>query len=469
MIPAGKREAILDLLDEEGIDYVLTDETSGRQYTGVVSFPLPVGAVEPVLQKLREAGVERESYTVVLDAETVVSKKFERLKERFEAESEGSDRIAREELKTQAENMAPEIPSYVLLTVVSVVIATAGVLLDSAAVVVGSMVIAPLIGPAMATSVGTVLDDADLFARGARLQILGLVVAIVAAAAFTAILRTLHLIPPMDILLVGQVQERLRPDMLSLAVALGAGIAGAMSLRSGVSASLVGVMIAVALVPPTAVIGIGIAYMKPLVVLGATVLVMVNVLSINLAATATLWYSGYRPEHWFRLDEARAAAIKRVAILVGSIAILSVFLGGVTYMSYKTADIENDMRAGVDEALNDYPEAHLVEVSLVHEENLYQRAFDPRPERVVVSVAKPPDETYPDMAQRIYDAVIDGNDVTVEVRFVEYQTSGGEPATNGTAVDSPGAGDQSSYRAGPVGVDQTGQKPHLSANRWSLA
>nr|WP_303647671.1 TIGR00341 family protein [Haloarchaeobius sp. HME9146] len=423
MIPAGKREAVLDLLDDEDIDYVLTDETSGRKYTGVVSFPLPSEAVEPILQELREAGIERQSYTVVVDAETVVSKKFERLKEKYAKEEETSNRISREELKSQAREMAPEVPAYALLTVVSVVIATAGVLLDSAAVVVGSMVIAPLIGPAMAASVGTVLDDADLFSRGARLQILGLVLAVVAAAAFAALLRTLHLIPPMDILTVGQVQERLRPDILSLAVALGAGIAGAMSMRSGVSASLVGVMIAVALVPPTAVIGIGIAYMKPLVVLGASVLVLVNVLSINLAATATLWYSGYRPEHWLRLDEARTATLKRVAVLVASIAILSVFLGGVTYMSYTTAAIEDDMVAGVETTVNDYPELRLVDVKLVHEENLYQRIFDPRPEQVVVTLARPPGETYPGLPEQLRENVVNGNDVAVEVRYMEYESA----------------------------------------------
>ncbi len=438
MIPAGKRDAILGLLDDEGIDYVLTDETSGREYTGIVSFPLPTGAVEPVLQKLREAGIERESYTVVLDAETVVSKKFERLSERYEDE-ESSDRIPREELKTQAGQMAPDFMTYAVLIVVSVVIATAGVLLDSAAVVVGSMVIAPLIGPAMATSVGTVLDESDLFVRGVRLQFVGLVLAVIAAAVFAWFLKTVHLIPPTDILVIGQVQERLKPDILSLAVALGAGIAGALSLRSGVSASLVGVMIAVALVPPVAVVGIGIAYMKPLVVLGASVLLLVNVLSINLAATATLWYGGYRPEHWFQFDDARSATVKRVAILVGAIAVLSVFLGGVTYMSYNTAAIEDEVVAGVGDTLEDYPDLRLVDVRLVHEENLYERVFDPKPERIVITVARPPGERYPDLAQDIYESVVDSDGIAVEVRFLEYRSAGPDAGSSTTVASARGS------------------------------
>ncbi len=432
MIPAGKRQTVLDALDDLDVEYALTDEVSHKEYTAIVSFPLPTEAVEPVLERLREAGIERESYTVILDAETVVSRKFEHLREEYEDETV-AERISREELQTRAEEMAPDLSAYLLLTVISVVIATAGVLLDSAAVVVGSMVIAPLIGPAMSTSVGTVLDEGDLFRRGARLQLLGIGVGILAAAVFTATLKGAHLIPPMDVTTIGQVQERLRPDVLSLVVALGAGIAGATSLRTGVSESLVGVMIAVALVPPMAVIGIGIAYWQPFMVLGSTVLVLVNVLSINLAATATLWYAGYRPDNWFRSGEARSATIKRASILVTAILVLSVFLGGVTYMTYTTAVIEDQMTAEIEDTLTEYPGASLVGVEFVHTQDLFQRISDPDPERVVVTVAKPSDQQYPGLSERLRERIDGERGTVVEVRFVDYETAGDETTTNATA------------------------------------
>nr|WP_303648708.1 TIGR00341 family protein [Haloarchaeobius litoreus] len=437
MIPAGKRRAVLDALDDAGVEYALTDEMSGQEYTAVVSFPLPTEAVEPILERLREAGIERESYTVVLDAQTVVSKKFERLSEEYAEDEETGGRISREELKTEADQMAPEFSTYVLLTVISAVIATAGVLLDSAAVVVGSMVIAPLIGPAMAASVGTVLDDRGMFVRGARLQLLGVLVAILAAAGFAVLLKEARLIPPMDVTTIGQVRERLLPDFLSLAVAIGAGVAGATSLRTGVSASLVGVMIAVALIPPTAVIGIGIAYGLPLVVLGASVLVLLNVLSINLAGTATLWYAGYRPRQWFRTDEARSVTLQRIGVLVASIAVLSVFLGGVTYISYTTATIEDDMVAGVQDTVDEYPEATLVDIELVHDDNVYERAFDPRPERVVVTVARPPGESYPLLPERIASVLRNGDGLVVEVRYIDSVTVSeqGSTAQSGAAPE----------------------------------
>jgi hypothetical protein len=194
MVPAGKREAVLGVLDEEDVDYALSDETSGRDYTAVVTFPLPTSAVEPILDRLREVGIERNAYTVVIQAETVVSKRFEALEERYESgddeESGNGNRIAREELVARAGEMAPTVRPYVLMTAVSAIVATAGLLLDSPAVVVGSMVIAPLIGPAMAASVGTVVDDPELALRGVKLQALGGVVAVGAATALALLIRT---------------------------------------------------------------------------------------------------------------------------------------------------------------------------------------------------------------------------------------------------------------------------------------
>ena len=300
-IPAGKRKAVIELLEEEGIDYVVTDETSGREYTAVAYFPLPTSAVEPILEALREAGLEREAYTVVLSAETVVSEKFEALQEEYTEREESEERIARQELEARAKELTPALSTYLVMTVVSAVIATAGLLLDSPATVVGSMVIAPLIGPAMSAAVGSVIDDTGMFRRGVVLQVLGVILSIAAATAFTIFVQATNLVPPgMDPLVLSEVEERLSPNFLSLAVAIGAGVAGAISLTAGVSAALVGVMIAVALIPPAATVGIGIAYSEPALALGSAVLVSVNILSINLSALVMLWYSGYRPENFFQ-------------------------------------------------------------------------------------------------------------------------------------------------------------------------
>ncbi|MFC7188055.1 TIGR00341 family protein [Halorubrum yunnanense] len=419
MIPAGKRAAVVRALDEEGVDYVVTDETSGREYTAVAMFPLPVAAVEPVLERLREAGIDESTYTVIVAAETVISRRFEALEEEYTEESErGGNRISREELQAKADGLASGLGTYVLMTVISAVIATAGLLLDSPATVVGSMVIAPLIGPAMSAAVGTVVDDEEMFRRGVRMQVIGVVVAIGAATLFAFAVRSLALVPPgIDPLALAEVSERLAPNVLVLVVAIGAGIAGIVSLMTGVSAALVGVMIAVALIPPAAAVGIGIAFQIPRLVIGAGVIVAVNVLSINLSALVMLWYEGYRPQRWFREDEARAAFLKRVAVLVAAIAVLSVFLGGVTYDSYVASTTEADIRTAVGDELDAMDSGtELIELEVERGGTL--PPLDT--ERVVVTVGAPPGVSAEEVARaldrRIGTAI--GEDVQVEVRLV---------------------------------------------------
>ncbi|WP_256545991.1 TIGR00341 family protein [Halobellus inordinatus] len=431
MVPTGKREAVLGVLDEEDVDYAVSDETSGRDYTAVVTFPLPTAAVEPVLDQLRGVGIERDAYTVVIQAETVVSDRFEALEERYEAEEEengNGDRIAREELVARADEMAPTVRPYVLMTAVSAVVATAGLLLDSPAVVVGSMVIAPLIGPAMAASVGTVVDDRDLAIRGVKLQALGGGLAIAAAALFAVLLRVTNVVPltAAEVFAIGEIRERLAPDVLSLVIALGAGAAGAVSLASGVSSALVGVMIAAALVPPTAVVGIGIAWGEPQSVVGSAVLVLVNILAINLVALVVLWRLGYRPKLWFREEEARSTTIQRIAVLAIALLLLTGMLGAFTYSSYRTNDFEKDATAAIEAELP--PEAMLLDLEVTYEGFPLQT-----PQTIVVTVGHPPSSSPPPVATAIRDRVsalapdpigpFGHEEIRVEIRYVGVDRS----------------------------------------------
>jgi len=468
MIPAGRRDAVLDVLESEGIDYALTDENSQRDFVAVVTFPLPSAAVEPVLEELREAGVERDAYTVVVNAETVVSDRFESLAEAYEM-VEDPDRIAREELVTRARDLAPRPDTFIAMTAISAIVATAGLLLDSPAVVVGSMVIAPLIGPAMATSVGTVLDEDDLFRRGVALQAIGGVLAVLVAALFAAALHLTGVVPhtAAEVFAIGEIRERLAPDLLSLAIALGAGAAGALSLSSGVSAALVGVMIAAALVPPTAVLGIGLAWGRPVAVLGSAVLVGLNFLSVNFAALVVLWIEGYRPDRWFRLADTRVTTVTRLVVLGVGIVLLSAFLLGVTVSTVQTAAFQEDAQAVVESTLAEY------DLTFISMEVDYDEFPLRYPERVIVTAGHPPGVDPPQiadpLARRINaqasDPLVpdpfapDDGPIVVSIRFVTVESSddgGVTPSPERVSRPVPHRAAPGGDRPAPAGASPVG-------------
>ncbi|MFC6726911.1 TIGR00341 family protein, partial [Halobium palmae] len=168
--------------------------------------------------------------------------------------------------------------------------------------------------------------------------------------------------------------------------------------------------------------GIALAWGYPMAAAGSAVLVLVNVLSINLAALAVLWYSGYRPGRWFETDTARAALVKRGAVLVVAIAVLSLFLGGVTYNSYEDATFEEVVREDVEGVLNaSYPQTSLVSLELAGEE----AAVLGHPDHVVVTVGVPPGDVPTGLAAEFDEVVSErtNRDVTVEVRYVVVENT----------------------------------------------
>lgn len=421
LIPKGKRDSVLKTLDAEDIDYAVWQETGRGDFEAVVQFPVPPVGVEPVLEKLRKAGVSEDTYTIVLSPEMVISKRIDTLKKRYP-----DPRISREELITRAQDLAPPVSTYVAFLILSTAIATAGLLLDSVATIIGAMVIAPLMGPAISTSVGTVVYDRKLVTRGLTLQIVGLLLAIAVGALIGFLVTELNLMPPgLDIREISQVAERTNPNFLSLFLALGSGIAGAISIIRGAGSALVGVAIAAALVPPAATSGLGFAFGLPAIALTSAVLLLVNVLAINISALVLFWIAGFRPSRSSAVDRARRAVVSNVMVLGIAILVLSSVLGLVTYVSAQTALMEQQAKAEVSLMLN---ESEYKEMKLVTES--VDASYKPadlilnEPARVTVILYRSTGQELPSgIAQRIDDRLTEfiGREVRVRVGFIEAQ------------------------------------------------
>jgi uncharacterized hydrophobic protein (TIGR00271 family) len=179
-----------------------------------------------------------------------------------------------------------------ILTVLSTSIATLGIFVDSTAVVIGAMLIAPLMTPIMGTAAALVAAWPVRAVRAFSTVAGGVVLAIAVAWTLTGVLAVAN----EPILSSSQITSRVSPTMLDLLIALAAGAAGAFAVsRSDVADSLPGAAIAVALVPPLSVIGITLRIGEFDDVLGAFLLFLTNLVGMILAGALVFLLAGYTP------------------------------------------------------------------------------------------------------------------------------------------------------------------------------
>lgn len=177
---------------------------------------------------------------------------------------------------------------YIALMVLSVIVASLGLFLSSAAVIIGAMVLAPLMAPIISLAMGLLRGDRLLLQRSLTTIGIGVLLALTTAS-LIALLIPIDKITP-------EMAGRLHPNLLDLGVAVASGIAGGYAhARESVMKSLPGVAIAVALVPPLSVAGIGIGWWQWEVFSGAMLLFLTNLVGIALSAALTFLVLGYAP------------------------------------------------------------------------------------------------------------------------------------------------------------------------------
>ncbi|MGG6263763.1 TIGR00341 family protein [Leptolyngbya sp. AN03gr2] len=184
----------------------------------------------------------------------------------------------------QVESKLDEV--YILLIVGSCAIATFGLLSNSAAVIIGAMIVAPLMLPIRGLALGALIGNLSLFRQGAISVFAGTVLAML----ISCLIGILVPLPSYG----SEVLARSEPTLLDLGVAVAAGaISGYAKVEPRIAGSLAGTAIAVALMPPVCVIGLGLAATDWSLSLGATLLYATNLLGITLSCMLTFLIAGY--------------------------------------------------------------------------------------------------------------------------------------------------------------------------------
>jgi uncharacterized hydrophobic protein (TIGR00341 family) len=207
---------------------------------------------------------------------------------------------------------------YLAMVVLSSIVAAVGLYYDSVAIIIGAMVIAPLLGPNVALSLGTTLGDLSLLRSAIKTALAGITTTMVLSVFIGILLQVDPATPELAL--------RNGVGMGDIAVALASGCAGALAFTSGVSTALIGVMVAVALLPPLVAFGLLLGGGHPAFAMGALSLFLVNLISVNLAGVTTFLLQGIHPATWWEKDQAEKATHIALKLWVGMLAVLIVLI-----------------------------------------------------------------------------------------------------------------------------------------------
>lgn len=227
-------------------------------------------------------------------------------------------RISREELYSDIVDSTKLNGVFITMTILSTLVVAIGLLKDNVAVIIGAMVIAPFLGPNVALALSSVLAEKKLGADAMKTLAFG---GLLVVALSTGLGIAFELNPG-----TVEISSRTQLGFGEIILALASGAAGVLAFTTGTSAALIGVMVAVALLPPLTVFGLYLGAGDYKLAVGALLLFITNIICVNLAGIVTFLLQGVSPRTWYKADKARQATRKSLALWFFTLALLASIL-----------------------------------------------------------------------------------------------------------------------------------------------
>lgn len=224
--------------------------------------------------------------------------------------------VSREELYSEVTDMSKLTRVFTATVVLSTIVAAIGLVRGNPTVIIGAMVIAPLLGPNLALAFASTLGDVSLARQALFSNLVGVGITVALAIAMGTLLTVDPTVP--------ELSSRTIVRLSDIALALASGSVSALAMTTGVSTALVGVMVAVALMPPTVVAGLMLGGGEWRLAGQAGLLVATNIICVNLAGVMTFYLQGVRPRSWWEVERARTRA--RIAIGVWAVVLAVIVL-----------------------------------------------------------------------------------------------------------------------------------------------
>ncbi|SMO66534.1 TIGR00341 family protein [Gracilimonas mengyeensis] len=316
ILPPEGFEDFESLINEEDIvdSWIDKSEDGGKTSINLLA---DVGLTEKILGELETKFSGKDDYRVILlpISATLPSQSDEEEEEKS-ADKENDEkihRISRDELYSEINKISDFSWVYLVLIALSCVVAANGLIRDSAAMVIGAMVIAPILGPNVGLALATTLGDKSLLKRSFKSIFFGFTLGI----SLSYLMGLLIDFNPE----VSQINSRTVVSYADIALGLAAGVAGCLSFTRGISAAVIGVMVAVALLPPMVATGLLLGSGMYKLAYGAGLLTLTYIICINLAGVVTFLLQGIKPHSFVEQREgeelSRYAIFIWVALLIG--------------------------------------------------------------------------------------------------------------------------------------------------------
>jgi uncharacterized hydrophobic protein (TIGR00341 family) len=322
IIPADHIEQLPDVL--EGYNVLGVWTTSGEESFAVVRILTATGNTESISDVLSERFSYSTDFRVMLfsveatlplpDDSTRDEQETNDAADEQEQKQANAARISREELYQTIAQGAQLSTVYLVTVVLSTVVAAVGLLRDNVAVIIGAMVIAPLLGPNVALALASTLGDLSLVRRSIATLLTGIATAAVLSLGIGWVATVDSQTP--------EIFARTQVNAGDLVLALAAGSAGALAFTTGIPAAVIGVMVAVALLPPLVVAGLLIGAGEANLAGGALMLFVSNVACVNLAGVATFLLQKIRPRSWWEAEAAERASRIALALWITTVLVL---------------------------------------------------------------------------------------------------------------------------------------------------
>ncbi|MFC9505121.1 DUF389 domain-containing protein [Streptomyces sp. NPDC057002] len=287
--PSEKTDEVVLLIEKTvGTTHLVVLPDTARNPAGdVVMCDVAREAGDELLTGLRELGIDTSGSIAVETIDLSLSERAD--KAEADAPGEGADAVLWEHLSDATHEESTLSVTYLAFITLATMIAACGVVLDNAILIVGAMAVGPEFGPLAGLCTAIVRRRSRLALRSLTALLVGFAVAMAVTVAFSLFMEAVGLFSEEQLSAdrpnTGFIYA---PDWFSFVVAVLAGIAGTLSLTSAKSGALVGVAISVTTIPAAANAAVALSYGDTTQTWGSTQQLLLNLLGIIVAGTATL-------------------------------------------------------------------------------------------------------------------------------------------------------------------------------------